>query len=161
MFIPQSDLFKGLDEQTMTEITKIMVEEKYNAGDVIYTEKDNASKFYILWEGRVELTFGTEAEIDYTVSRRGEVFGWSSLVDRAKYTARARCVESTSVFAIDKEKIEKTFVGYPDGGKLFYKNLAAAVVQRLVDTYQAFLIEGSLKGVTSFGTGQVMHAAED
>ena len=44
MFIPQSDLFKGLDEQTMTEITKIMVEEKYNAGDVIYTEKDNASK---------------------------------------------------------------------------------------------------------------------
>ncbi len=161
MFIRQSDLFKELDEQTMTEVSKIMVEESYKNGDLVYTEKDRAEKFYILWEGRVKLSIGTGAEIDYTVSKRGEIFGWSSLVDRAKYTARAQCVEPTKVYGIDKDKIEKILSNHPDAGRLFFKHLAAAVVQRLLDNYNAFLTEGSLKGVTSFGTGQVMQPGED
>lgn len=161
MFIPQSDLFKDLDEQTMAEISKIMVEQAYKTGDVIYTEKSKADKFYILWEGRVKLAIGMEAEIDYTVSKRGQVFGWSSLVDRARYTARAECVEPAKVYEIGKEKIEKIFANRPESGKMFYKHLAAAVVQRLVDTYNAFLTEGSLRGITSFGTGQVMQPGED
>jgi CRP-like cAMP-binding protein len=161
MFIPQSDLFKDLDEQTMAEISRIMVEQAYKTGDVIYTEKTKAEKFYVLWEGRVKLAIGTEAEIDYTVSNRGQVFGWSSLIDRARYTARAQCVESAKVYAIDKEKIEKIFANRPESGKIFYRNLTAAVVQRLVDTYNAFLTEGSLRGITSFGTGQVMQPGED
>jgi len=117
MFIRQSDLFKELDEQTMTEVSKIMVEESYKNGDLIYTEKDRAERFYILWEGRVKLSIGTGAEIDYTVSKRGEIFGWSSLVDRAKYTARAQCVEPTKVYGIDKDKIEKILSNHPDAGR--------------------------------------------
>jgi CRP/FNR family transcriptional regulator, cyclic AMP receptor protein len=161
MFIKEADLFKELDEQTMIEISKIMVEESHQKGDVIYTEKSPANHFYILWEGRVRLSIGTEAEIDYTVNKRGEVFGWSSIVGRDSYTAKAECVSPCKVWKINKDKLNEVFKKYPHGGVIFFKRLAGAVVQRLVDNYDAFLSEGSLKGVTSQGTGQVAAPGED
>lgn len=161
MLAGESDLFKDLGEQAMNEISKIMILESYNPGSVIYTERDRADYFYILWEGRVRLSIGKEAEIDYTVSRRGESFGWSSLVDRERYTARAEALEPTKIYKIDKNQLNEIFRKMPEVGALFYKRLAGAVVQRLIYNYEAFLSVGSLRGVTSFGTGQVMASAEE
>ncbi|MCA1960496.1 MAG: hypothetical protein LDL33_06850 [Desulfomonile sp.] len=48
----------------------------------------------------------------------------------------------------------------PQSGMLFYKRLAGAVVQRLIDNYNAFLSQGSLKGVT-YGSGQVVGPDEE
>lgn len=161
MFIKEADLFKELDEQSMTEISRIMVEESLQKGDVIYTDKDKAGHFYILWDGRVRLSIGKEAEIDYTVNRRGEVFGWSSLVGRDFYTATAECVSPGKAMKINKDKLNEVFKKHPAAGMIFFKQLAAAVVQRLVDNYNAFLSEGSLKGVMSQGSRQVAAAGED
>jgi CRP-like cAMP-binding protein len=161
MFIKEADLFKELDEQTMNEISKIMVEEAHAKGDVIYTEKDRANHFYILWDGRVRLSLGKEGEIDYTVNRRGEVFGWSSLVGRDFYSAKAQCVSSVKVMKINKDQLNEVFKKHPAGGVIFFRRLAGAVVQRLLDNYSAFLSEGSLKGVTSEGTRQVAGVGED
>lgn len=161
MFIREAELFKGLDENAMTEISKIMVEEFYDKGVVVYDQNQVADHFFILWSGRVRLAIGVEAEIDYTVSRRGEVFGWSSLVDRDHYSASAECAERSKVYRIDKEKLEAVFEKYPVSGKVFYKRLAGAILQRLLYSYESFMQEGSIRGITSFGTRQVMAAAED
>jgi len=161
MFIREAELFKGLDDSTMSEISKIMVETSCKRGDVLYRENDPANTFYLLWEGMIRLAIGEEAEIDYTVSRRGEAFGWSSLVGRETYTARAECVAPSKVYAIPKDKLDKLFAKNPESGMKFYKSLAAAVIQRLVYNYRAFLSEGSLKGVTSEGTRQVAAEGED
>jgi CRP/FNR family transcriptional regulator, cyclic AMP receptor protein len=161
MFIQESDLFKDLDEQTMNDLSKIMVEETLRAGDIIYTPRDPADNLYILWDGRIRLCIGDEAEIDYTVSKRGEAFGWSGLVDRECYTMRAECLAQSKVFKIDRGKLRSFFDKRPEIGMLFYKRLAGAVINRLVLNYNAFLREGSLKGVTSFGTGQVTVGQED
>ncbi|HMK35852.1 MAG TPA: cyclic nucleotide-binding domain-containing protein [Desulfomonilaceae bacterium] len=161
MFIQESDLFKDLGDQTMAELAKIMVEESYNPGEEIYTRRDAAQNFYVLWDGRVRLSIGDEAEIDYTVSKRGEAFGWSGLVDRECYTSNAQCLVPSTVYKMDRQELARLFEKHPETGMLFYKRLAGAVVERLVCNYQAFLSEGCLKGVTSYGTGQVMGSAED
>jgi CRP-like cAMP-binding protein len=161
MFIQESELFKGLDDHIMSEISRIMIEESCKSGQVLYTENDRAENFYLLWDGRIRLSIGTEAEIDYTVSKRGEAFGWSSLVDRDTYTARAECVADSNVYRVPKAKVEELFAKHPEAGMVFYKRLAAAIVQRLIWNYGAFLSEGSLKGVTSEGTRQVAAAGED
>lgn len=161
MFIGEAELFKGLDDQTMSEISRIMVERSCKSGDILYTEKDGAETFYLLWEGRIRLAIGEEAEIDYTVSRSGEAFGWSSLVGRPTYTARAQCLAPGKVYTISKQQLEALFAKHPECGMKFYKSLAAAVIQRLTDNYRAFLSEGSLKGVTSEGTRQVAAEGED
>jgi len=161
MFIENTELFKDLGDDVMNEIAKIMTEESYDKGDVIFTQTQPAKDFYILVNGRVRLTLGGEAEIEYTVTKSGEVFGWSGMLDRKYYTARAECAGPTKLVKIEKDKLNRIFAKHPENGMTFFKKLAGAVFQRLIYNYEAFLSEGSLRGVTSFGTGQVSDTRED
>lgn len=160
MIIQNHELFRELSQETIFEISKVMVEKRFNIGATIYTQKDRALYFYILGEGNVRLTMAAQAEIDYSVTRTGEVFGWSSMVGRHYYTANAECLQPSKVYMIDKEKLMTIFQKNPRDGMKFYERLAAAVVQRLVDNYSAFLTGGTLHGVT-YGSGQVMGAGEE
>ncbi len=161
MIIQEAELFKGINEQAMNEISKIMVLGTCEKGSVLFSPKHPADYFFILWEGRVRLAMGDEAEIDYTVSNRGEVFGWSGLVDRKFYYANAECIEPSKVYKIDVAQLGAVLEKYPASGMLFHKHLAAAVVQRLLYSYETYLREVSLRDLTSFGTRQVMAAGED
>jgi CRP-like cAMP-binding protein len=160
MIIQNTDLFRELSQQAIAEIAKLAIKESHGKGTVLYTQKDPAKYFYSLAEGAVRLTMAKEGEIDYTVSKAGEVFGWSSMGDRVYYTANAVCVMPTKVAKIQKDELNKVFDKYPRDAAIFFKRLAGDVVQRLIGNYNAFLSEGSLKGVT-YGSGQVMGGSEE
>jgi CRP-like cAMP-binding protein len=161
MFIRESVLFKDLGEAGAAEVSKVMLEKSYEAGTVIYTERHRAEHLFILSEGSVQLSFGTGGSIDFTLNKRGEVFGWSSMVNREFYSVEAKCVTPTKVFKISREKLDALFDKTPKMGIIFYRNLAGAVVERLVDTYKSYLREGTLRGVTSFGSGRLSAEAEE
>jgi CRP-like cAMP-binding protein len=137
MSIQNADLFKGL--MVLNEISMAVVAETYDEGTIIYSYKDPANYFYSLIDGTVQLTLGQEAQIVYTVNRIGEIFGWSSMVGRESYTTIAKCVVPTKVNKISKQRLNQIFEKYPRDGMLFYKRLAGAVVQRLIDSHSAFL----------------------
>jgi CRP-like cAMP-binding protein len=156
MIIQKADLFKDLGQDTMTEISKIMVEETYEKDTFIFKAGTPARHFFILIDGRIRLFIGTEAEIDYTVNIPGEAFGWTGMVDRPVYVATAECEAPSRVIRIENEKLYKIFEKDAPGGMMFFKRLAGAVVQRLIYNYEAFLSEGSLKGVSgAYGTGHM------
>jgi CRP-like cAMP-binding protein len=156
MIIQKAELFKDLSQETMNEISKIMVEESHEAGSPVFTAGTPAKDFFILVDGRIRLLIGTEAEIDYTVNIPGEAFGWTGLVDRPTYTASAECEAPSRVVRIENEKLSKVFEKDAPGGMMFFKRLAGAVVQRLIYNYETFLSEGSLKGVApSYGVGHM------
>jgi CRP-like cAMP-binding protein len=161
MFIQQADLFKDLGSETMTEIAKVMVEVSYSANDVLFTPSDRADFFYILVEGRIRLIIGEGAELNYPLSVPGEAFGWSGLVGRTNYIAKAECEAPSKVVKIDKNRINEVLEKNPVDGAAFFKRLGAAVTQRLIWSYDAF---GSAQGrekEASYGTGQVTTSSED
>ncbi|MBI5571240.1 MAG: cyclic nucleotide-binding domain-containing protein [Desulfomonile tiedjei] len=152
MIIQKAELFKGLSPEIMNEISKIMIEESCEPGTFVFQAGAPAKHFYILGEGRVRLFIGTKAEITYTVNSPGEAFGWTGLVDRPAYVATAECVAPSKITKIENEKLAKVFENDAASGMLFFKRLAGIVVQRLINNYEAFLSEGSLKEVTpSYG----------
>ena len=152
MIIQKADLFKDLSPEIMEEISKIMTEETFEPGAFVFEAGAPARHFYILGEGRVRLYIGTKAEITYTVNTPGEAFGWTGLVDRPVYVATAECVAPSKVTKIEKEQLSKLFEKDAASGMKFFKRLAGIVVQRLINNYEAFLSEGSLKDVTpSYG----------
>jgi len=161
MFLKEADLFMGLSQETMNEIAKIMVEESYDKGALLFSEGDPAQYFYVLQEGRVRLALGKEAKIDYTVSNPGEAFGWSALVDRPSYTAAAECESPTRLIKIGKEELNKILEKQPGSGMIFFKRLAGALGERLIYAYNAFLSENRLGSSASYGSGQVTDARED
>lgn len=159
MIIQKADLFRDLSPETMNEIAMIMVEESHEKGALLFKAGDPATSFYLIAEGMVRLSIGTGGEIDYTANHPGEAFGWTGMVDRPAYVATAECVTPCKLARIDKESLNKLLEKDPASGMIFFKRLAGAVVQRLIDNYGTFLSEGSLKGVT-YGTGQVMGSEE-
>lgn len=160
MIIQKADLFREVSVETMNEISKIMVQEPYEKGAVVFKAGDPAHSFYLVVDGRVRLSIGVEGEIDYTASQPGEAFGWTGMVDRPTYVATAECLTPCTLARIEKGKLNAILETDPRSGLLFFKRLAGAVVQRLIDNYGTFISEGSLKGVT-YGTGQVVSSSED
>ncbi len=161
MFIQETDLFKGVSQEAMNEIAIIMVEQSCDRGAVLFAEGDPANHFFILKEGRVRLAVGREAEIDYPVSTPGEAFGWSSLVGRDIYTAQAECETACKLIKIEGESLNSVFRKNPESGMVFFRRLAGAIGQRLIKTYNAFLLEQNPERDMSYGTGQVMERAVD
>jgi CRP-like cAMP-binding protein len=159
MIIPKADLFQDVSPETMNQITQIMAEESYDRGAVVFQAGTPASSFYLIVDGIVTLSIGTMGKIDYSATRPGEAFGWTGLAGRPAYVATAECSTPCKLIRIEKKQLEEILAKAPASGQAFYKNLAGAVVQRLIDNYGMFLTEGSLKGV-SYGTGQMM-GAED
>ncbi|MBM3298555.1 MAG: cyclic nucleotide-binding domain-containing protein [Deltaproteobacteria bacterium] len=159
MIIQKADLFQDVSAETMNEISKIMVEQSYDKGSLVFKAGDPATCFYLIVDGTVRLSIGTEGKIDYTANRPGEAFGWTGMVDRPTYVATAECLAPCKVVKIDREKLNAVLGKDPASGTAFFKRLAAAVVQRLIDNYGMFLREGGLTGVT-YGTGQVMGSEE-
>ncbi len=159
MIIQEADLFKELSQEIRNEISEIMVEESYEKGASIFKAGEPANSFYLIVDGRVRLSVGTEAQIDYTASVPGEAFGWTGMVDRPTYVATAECLTPCKVVKIEKEKLDRILKKDLGSGMIFFKRLAGAVVQRLIDNYGMFLSQGYLKGV-SYGTGQVLGSEE-
>jgi CRP-like cAMP-binding protein len=159
MIIQKADLFQDVSPQTMNEISSIMVEGAYEKDSLVFKAGDPSTSFYVIVDGTVRLSIGTAAEIDYTANRPGEAFGWTGMVDRPAYVATAQCSTPCRLVKIEKDKLIAVLNKDPGSSAAFFKRLAGAVVQRLVDNYGAFLTEGSLKGV-SYGSGQVMGSDE-
>jgi CRP-like cAMP-binding protein len=152
MIIQKAELFKDLSPEIMSEISKIMIEESYEPGALVFEAGAPAKDFFILVGGMVRLFIGKKSEISYTVNIEGEAFGWTGLVDRPVYTATAECAAPTKVMRIENESLNKILKKDTASGMIFFKRLAGAVVQRLIHNYEAFVAEGSLKDVTpSYG----------
>jgi CRP/FNR family cyclic AMP-dependent transcriptional regulator len=160
MIIQRAELFSGLGENAIHAVAKIMAEETYEKGAVLFKAGDPARYLFLIGDGTVRLAVGTAGEIDYTANRPGEAFGWTGMVDRASYTATAECLTPCRLFRIERDQLSELLEKDPPNGMVFYKRLAAAVVQRLVDNYSTFLSAGSLSGVT-YGSGQVTSGSED
>src|SRR5512137_677431 len=92
MAIMEADLFKGVSQRFITRIANGAEEQNYKKDSVIFNRGEDAPHFYVLAAGDVHIDIGG-AEGTLAVSRPGEVFGWSALVEPYRYTATARCVQ--------------------------------------------------------------------
>lgn len=156
MYFQQSDLFEGLDEGFVKEFMDIGEKEIHKTGHTLFHEGDPAGYFFVLVQGRVKITIGDTGHTVYTVDRSGEVFGWSSLVGRAAYTASAECREPTKLLKIDVGRLNKVLEKDPATGLVFFKRLAGSLGNRLLQTYRMISDTPERDISRSYGTGQVL-----
>jgi len=139
MFIKEAELFKGMSQEFVSELAKIMVEESYEKGTSLFQESDSPNFFYVLEEGRVRLSIGERGHIVNTLTDPGEAFGWSSLVERNTYTASAECLAQSKLIKIERKKLNNLFEKNLADSAQFYKRLAGVISQRLINSYNSFL----------------------
>ncbi len=133
--LDQSELLTGVGQLFIRDLmATIAIKEAYPAREIIFHEGDQTVSFYTMISGKVNLSIGT-GHIVYTISTPGEVFGWSSLVERKTYTATAKCVEPTLLLKFDQNDFHKMLQTHPKCSVIFYKNLSKALGKRLLASY--------------------------
>ena len=152
MFIQQTDLFRGMDKDFVKQTYDITTKQSSKQGEVLFSEGDQARHFYILLKGRVRLGTRDTGQVVHTVSRPGEAFGWSSLVGRDIYSASAECVESAKLLRIDREDFQKILEKDPINGLSFFRRLAGALGERLINSYGSLGLAQSTEEHRTYGS---------
>jgi CRP-like cAMP-binding protein len=68
----------------------------------------------------------------------GEIFGWSSLINRSDYSASAICLETSDLLKINHQSFNRILEDDPHSGFIFFKKLAGILGNRLVHSYKRF-----------------------
>jgi len=136
MFIKQADLFSGVHMLFIQRVMDISHQETHPAGVVLFQSGDPAENVFILIQGQVSLTQSQEQREVHVSVKRGESFAWAGLIDRPAYTSTATCTGETRVLKINVARLKALLEQDPENGMLFFRNLACALGNRLIQCYQ-------------------------
>lgn len=136
MYLRQSDLFAGLSHYFLKDVMNIAVRQSYEADEVIFRDGEPADWFFILVSGHIQLRVDEIGRVVYASDRMGEAFGWSSLIGRRGYTATAECLAPTVVLKIERDRFQRVLEADEENGRIFYRQLAAALGRRLLELYR-------------------------
>jgi len=129
-----SSFFNDLQDSYLAKIVKLCQEEAFQAEDVIIDEGDKAKKIYVLMEGTIAIQISLKKYQHVVVStaeEKGELFGWSALVEPKSYSATVKCLKEVSALSINGEELEKLFEEDPVMGLTFMKKIASLIDNRL------------------------------
>ena len=151
MLIREVQLFEGLGWEMMEPLASLAQVENHDKGDVLIHQGREADRLFILDKGTVELRIEGRGALVYLLNKRGELFGWSSLVEEGRYTASAVCTSPTQVITLQGRKMLKVFDEHPKEGLVVYRRLGKIFSQRLLNSYLQLLSETDQDDSPSYG----------
>ena len=133
--IQESELFRGVTPRVLTEIAKGSEEMTFLKGAILFGTGETAQDIYELVEGSIDLMALEKEIVHLTVSKSGQIFGWSALVEPYERTATAKCTADTKVVRMSRDSIERTIERHPHEGLVILKNLMGIIAHRLRVAY--------------------------
>ena len=130
-------LFTHQDAEMLTQIAKLAQRKEVKAGDQLFFEGEVANTFYLVLDGSVVLTMNMGEKGEHKVEEleplsKGEVVGWSSIIQPHIYKLGAYAGQKSHLIAFDGEKLRALFEDNPSFGYHFMKKLAEVVGDRLI-----------------------------
>ena len=137
-------LFQGLPQKQLAELTRIIVDRKYKHGELIFSEGDEASGFFVLLSGRLKIfklsPDGKEQILHFV--EPGDPFAEVAMFAGSHYPAHAEALKESQAIFFPRTAFEKLIKKNPD----LAMNMLAILSQRL--KYFSRLVEDlSLKEV--------------
>ena len=109
---------------------------RFDAGQNIFREGDEASQFYIIRHGKIALEIYTPNRGSLTIATvgEGEVLGWSWLFPPYHWHFDARAIELTRAIALDGKCLRKKCEEDHDLGYELLKRFSHIIMERLKAT---------------------------
>ncbi len=144
--LTESRFLAGMKKEQLELITGCATNVRFDAGQYLFREGEEANHFYLIRHGMVslELYSPEKGSISIQTMGEGDTLGWSWLIPPYRWMSDARAVELTRAIALDgkclREKCEKDHdLGYElfkRVANILTDSLAAANIQ-LLDMYGA------------------------
>jgi CRP-like cAMP-binding protein len=133
------EVFAELSDEELQRILSFCHEEQHAKDEVMFSEGDEATTFYILEEGQVSLQYVICPQPEYCQDARilldkpGDFMGWSSLVKPSRMTASGLCLTDVHLVAIDSTRLNQLMEQDSHVGFVILKELAGSLNKRLKD----------------------------
>jgi CRP-like cAMP-binding protein len=108
--LKEVELFRGLNSKQLQRFGKHLLEEDFSIGQTVFSQGTPAEKLYFLLDGEVSLGIRAKGEVDitaYSVNKKGECFGLSSLIKPYRNNVSAICNKRTRVLSVNGETLRK------------------------------------------------------
>ena len=140
MIIPllkKSELFSKVSPEEMKVLTPLSQEKTFSTGTIIFSQNAPAERVYLLDHGSVALktVLSNGLEITYEmITKPGEPFGWSALIEPFRHTTTALCLEDTKAVVFNRKDLYRLFPQHPSLGFKIMRNLSILIAKRLERT---------------------------
>ena len=127
--LSQVDLFKGLTVEQLDAIARIVSEKKYKRGQLIFSDGDEGTGFYLVIKGRVKiykLSPDGKEQIMH-IFGPGQPFAEVPVFEGSRYPANAETMDSCELYFFPK----KGFVSLIQENPSLAMNMLASLSQRL------------------------------
>jgi CRP-like cAMP-binding protein len=128
--------FKDMKSEYLNLIVGCASNVRFNEDEVIFSEGEEANKFYVIREGSVALDIHDPGSGKITIDtlEDGEVLGWSWLVPPYYWRFDARAIRKTRAIALDGKCLRNKCEGDHDLGYELLKRFSLIIEQRLQST---------------------------
>ena len=109
LFLQDVDIFEFTSTEDLAHIAAITEEIEFQAGEVIFKEDEIPDSMYIVIEGNVSLTRGSQ---EVMVAKDKDFFGTWALFDDEPRVATATTLEKSLLLRIDKEDFVDLLADY-------------------------------------------------
>jgi CRP-like cAMP-binding protein len=128
--------FRDLDPRHLQLIVSCAANVRFEAGQFIFREGEEANQFYLLRHGTVSLEIFVPQRGALTIQtlREGDVLGWSWLLPPYRWHFDARAVSLTRALALDGKCLRAKCEDDHDLGYELFKRFARLMTERLQAT---------------------------
>ena len=114
---------------------------RFNAGEFVFQEGEEANTFYLIREGRValEVAFPGRRTVTIQTLDGGEMLGWSWLIPPYHWRFDARAVKTTIAIALDGKCLRRKCEEDHELGYELVKQVVSSLGQRLDATRMRLL----------------------
>lgn len=100
--LAKHSFFEGLEKHYLELLTGCASNERYNGGEYLFKENEEANKFFIIRHGRIAVEMAVPGKmVTLYTHDEGDVVGWSWLFPPARWHYSGRAMELTRVIALD------------------------------------------------------------
>ena len=130
-------IFAGQNAEILKQIAMLADEQEIREGGRLFFEGEIANTLCLIQEGAVSLTMNLGEYGERRIEKldplgKGEVVGWSALIEPHEYTMGAMAEEQTRYVAFDGQALRELLDDNPEAGYYLYKKLAEVMGHRLV-----------------------------
>lgn len=139
--LTQLDIFKGLKSSQIDQLKPLMTFCSFSEDMVIFEQGNIAQYIYILTKGEVAISYKPYDGPPIIVARiyPGNVFGWSSALNRDSYSSAALAVVESEAIRIKGSSLHTLCEICPNTGAIFLDRLAGVISERIRHTHHEIL----------------------
>jgi len=134
--LAQHPFLKGLEPKYLKLIVGCASNARFNAGQYLFREGEEANQFYMIRQGKVavQISAAQRGVIAVQTIGEGDILGWSWLIPPYRWRFDARALELTRAIALDGKCLRTKSEEDHDLGYELLKRFSSVIAERLEAT---------------------------